>query len=113
LTVAVKGDWPDNEFTAQMTGETRADNTTACWRGLLSEASATAPLLLILEDGQWLDSASWALARLVVREVDPVLLVLTARPFGESPPPDFAHLREKTGTLCLWLEMLPPDETQS
>jgi tetratricopeptide (TPR) repeat protein len=111
LSVAVKGDWPDNDFTAQMTGETRADNTNRLLAHLLNEASATAPLLLVLEDCQWLDSPSWALARLVVREVNPVLLVLTARPLGDSAPSDLVHLREKPGTMNLRLEMLSSSET--
>ena len=50
LNVAVKGEWTDNEFTAQMTGETRADNTNRLLARLLGEASATAPLLLVLEE---------------------------------------------------------------
>jgi class 3 adenylate cyclase/tetratricopeptide (TPR) repeat protein len=113
LAVIVKGDWPDNDFTAQMTGEVRADNTNRLLIRLLNDAAATAPLLLILEDGHWLDSASWTLLRLVARRVGPLLLVLTTRPVGEAPPAEYAPLKQDPGTLWLRLEGLSLEETET
>jgi len=37
------------------------------------------PLLVVLEDGQWLDSASWRLARQLALHADELLLVVTLR----------------------------------
>ncbi len=84
LSAVLPGDWPANEITAQMTGEIRADNTNALLLRLLARAAATAPLLLTLDDCQWLDSASWTLARLAARDMPTLLLVLSTRPMGQS-----------------------------
>ncbi len=54
-------DLPDNDFTAQMSGEVRADNTLDMFIALLRSASAAGPLMIVLEDVHWLDSASWQL----------------------------------------------------
>jgi hypothetical protein len=66
-------DLPDNELTAQLTGEVRADNTRQLLVQLLQPTSATragraAPLPIVLDDAHWFDSASWALTRLGLRE---------------------------------------------
>ena len=83
---------PDNELTAQLTGEVRADNTRQLLVQLLQaaatgpRAAAASPLLLVLDDAHWFDSASWALARQVVARVRPLLLVLATRPLVEPLP---------------------------
>jgi predicted ATPase len=53
---------------------------------LLGAVSFEAPLLLVVDDVQWLDSQSWALLTRLVAQVerDPVLVVLTLRP-DEAP----------------------------
>ena len=49
-----------------------------------------APLLIVLDDAHWFDSASWALTRLVVARIRPLLLVLATRPLVEP----LLHSRE-------------------
>ncbi|MGB0385679.1 MAG: adenylate/guanylate cyclase domain-containing protein [Ardenticatenaceae bacterium] len=49
-------------------------------------------LLLIIEDAHWLDSASWALLRMVERDVRPLLLVMATRPIPEPVPPEYKKL---------------------
>src|SRR5262249_9964861 len=80
LGAVLPGDWPTNEFIAEMTGEIRADNTNRLLLRLLSRATAEAPLLVTLDDCQWLDSASWTLTPLAARDLAPMLLVLTSSP---------------------------------
>ncbi|MFL6251513.1 MAG: ATP-binding protein, partial [Actinomycetes bacterium] len=104
---------PDNELTAQLTGEVRADNTRELLLQLLQPPAATpagraAPLLLVLDDAHWLDSASWALARQVVVRVRPLLLVLATRPLIEPLPDDYRRLRQDPATEYLRLEPLSP-----
>lgn len=84
LGVVLALDLPDNELTSQMNGEVRADNTRRLLLRLL-QVAARQPLLLVLEDVHWLDSASWFLVQWVSREVRSVLLVATRRP--ELVPP--------------------------
>jgi class 3 adenylate cyclase/tetratricopeptide (TPR) repeat protein len=106
---------PDNELTAQLTGEVRADNTHQLLVQLLQPPVATpagraAPLLMVLDDAHWLDSASWALTSLVVARIRPLLLVLATRPLVEPLPDDYRRLRQDPSTEYLRLEPLsPPD----
>ena len=103
---------PDNELTAQLTGEVRADNTRELLVQLLQPPAATpagraARLLIVLDNARWLDSASWGLAQVVVR-VRPLLLVLATRPLVEPLPDDYRRLRQDPATEYLRLEPLSP-----
>jgi len=98
-------DWPDNELTSQMSGEGRANKTYDLLVGLLQQRASPGGLLLIIEDAHWLDSASWALLRLVQRDVQPLLLVMATRPIPEPVPPEYSKLLAN-GHL-LRLEALP------
>jgi hypothetical protein len=80
LNAVLALDIPQNDLTAHMTGQVRADNTHALLVRLLQDLARTRPLLIVLEDAHWLDSASWTLARLVAREVQPLWLVVVTRP---------------------------------
>ncbi len=108
-------DLPDNELTAQLTGEVRADNTRELLVQLLQAHAAAsggrAPLLVVLDDAHWFDSASWALARLVATRVRSLLLVLASRPLVEPLPNEYRQLREDPAADCLRLEPLGPQET--
>jgi class 3 adenylate cyclase/tetratricopeptide (TPR) repeat protein len=108
-------DLPDNELTAQLTGEVRAENTRQLLVQLLQPIAATpagraAPLLIVLDDAHWLDSASWAVARQMVAQVRPLLLVLAARPMVEPLPDDYRRLRQDPSIEHLRLEPLGPDD---
>ena len=69
-------------------------------------SGGASPLLLVLDDAHWFDSASWALARQVVARVRPLLLVLATRPLVEPLPDDYRRLRQDPATECLRLEPL-------
>ncbi len=70
----------DNALTAEMTGDVRADNTRRLLVSLLAEAAREQPLVLVIEDAHWLDSASAALLLDVARELPAALVAITARP---------------------------------
>jgi predicted ATPase/class 3 adenylate cyclase len=106
---------PDNELTAQLTGEVRAANTRELLVRLLQAAATgpgggTSPLLLVLDDAHWFDSASWALTRQVVAQVRPLLLVLATRPLVEPLPDDYRRLGQDPATERLQLEPLSPHD---
>ncbi|MEA3208313.1 MAG: hypothetical protein QOE70_1370 [Chthoniobacter sp.] len=103
-------DLPDNGATADMSGQVRADNTNELLLGLLQTACGTRPTALVLEDAHWLDSASWALALLAVRQLQPVLLVIATRPFDEAAPAESGQLLEATNLRHLRLEALDSSE---
>jgi tetratricopeptide (TPR) repeat protein len=73
-------DIPDTETTAQMNLENRADNTRDLLLTLLQrETNPGLPYLLLVEDAQWLDSASWQVLAALRERVRPWLILLTAR----------------------------------
>ena len=101
-------DFPENELTAEMTGEDRANNLNRMLTAVLMARAAVIPMLLILEDAHWLDTASWGLARVVARDVSPLLLVIATRP-PVDPSPDFIHFKQSTISRTVSLELLEPD----
>jgi class 3 adenylate cyclase/tetratricopeptide (TPR) repeat protein len=105
---------PDNDLTAEMSGEVRADNTidllVRLLAALTSPAEGQGGTLIVLEDAQWLDSASWALARRVSRDVAAALLVVVTRPLGESPPEDYVKLVRESRTVTVRLDPLSRED---
>lgn len=87
---------PDIDATRGMTGSNRRDATVELLVAFLSEAAASDPLLIIIDDLHWFDSASWAVAMAVARKVSPLLLVLLTRPM--IPQPHQMHELEDVGT---------------
>lgn len=103
----------DNDITAQMTGQVRADNTRDFLLHLLQTSANRSPKLVVLEDIHWLDTASWALTWLVSQQIKSVLLVVTTRPLAEPAPTEFTQLLKSPGALRLKLETLSPEDTLS
>ena len=101
---------PDNEVTAQMTGKVRAENTQKLLLQLLAKAADSAPHLLVLEDVHWFDPSSLALVALVVQQVQPLLVVLTARPFPDPVPSEVEPIRTGAGQNYLKLDTLALDD---
>ena len=106
LNIVLPLDLPENEFTAQLTGEVRANNTLELLLALLHTRTEAKPLVIIIDDAQWLDSASWVLTRLVNRELHPLLLVLVTRPLDTPPPAEYTAILEAATTQHLRLETL-------
>lgn len=101
---------PENIYTQILKGEGRASETNNWLSQLLKTYSAGQPLVIMLEDVHWLDSASWKLARLVSLDVQPVMLVLVSRPVGTPVPKEYQHFLDYPGALTLRLENLPAAE---
>lgn len=110
LNLVLPLELPENDVTASMDSEARADNTRDLLVRVLQRAARAAPLLVILEDAHWLDSASWALARLVRQRVRPALLVVSTRPLGDALPLELRQFIHASDTHKVTLEALAPDE---
>ena len=104
-------DLADNEVTAGMPGEVRAANLHDMIVALMSRAAASGPLVVVIEDVHWLDSASWTLAERVARDAGPLLLVLATRPMADPLPAVWSRLLEHPDTVRLVLGNLSSDET--
>jgi class 3 adenylate cyclase/tetratricopeptide (TPR) repeat protein len=102
-------DLPDNEYTVHMSGEVRAENTQDLVVHILSRQSRRSALVLIFEDAHWQDSATWALAKRVSRDVPGVLLVMSMRPMDVLPAD--AEILAHTGRAeTLHLDPLAADD---
>jgi class 3 adenylate cyclase/tetratricopeptide (TPR) repeat protein len=84
----------DNEQTAPLAGPARAEHTHDLLLALLQAAVTGGARVLMLDDAQWLDSASLALAQAARQRVHPLLLVLALRPPAAPAPPDWTDLRQ-------------------
>jgi class 3 adenylate cyclase len=111
LNTVLPTDLPENNLTAQMTGEIRAGNTQDLLVALLHARTEETPLLLVVEDAHWLDSASWALTRIISRDIPTLLLVIATRPLSDPLPAEYSALLARANTQRLVLSALPPDET--
>ncbi|HZM46853.1 MAG TPA: adenylate/guanylate cyclase domain-containing protein [Burkholderiales bacterium] len=108
LNVVFPLDLPENEITAQMKGELRADNTHDLLLGILRHTAS--PLLIIIEDAHWKDSASWAFTRLVARDVRSLLLVIATRPIPPPVPIEYGYIIMTPGAVKITLDLLAPEE---
>lgn len=101
---------PDNEATAQMRGQVRAENTYHLLTRLLQNAAAHRPLLIVLDDAHWMDAASWQLTLRVARQVEHVFLLLLTRPM-RTLLPAAADVLRLPGSHRLVLAPLTPEQT--
>ena len=103
---------PDNELTAAMDGNVRAENTKLLLTSILRSTTAEAPALIVVEDAQWLDSNSWALLLEVAQSVPRVLIAVTMRPPDEPLEP-YARLRALPSTEVVVLDPLSAGEIRT
>lgn len=78
-------DVPDNDLTRSFSPQLRKASLEALLVDLLRARAAAHPLVIVLDDCQWMDELSRDLFAAVARAVDelPVLVLLTYRPTGE------------------------------
>jgi class 3 adenylate cyclase/tetratricopeptide (TPR) repeat protein len=113
LNAVLPLDLIDNELTVQMQGQVRADNTRDLLLQLLQNAAIRSPKVIVMEDAQWLDSASWALL-VALRQrtrAGPLLLAIVTRSLSDAAPAEYRELLSFRGTRHLNLDSLTPDET--
>ncbi len=103
-------DLPENEFTVAMVGQVRADNTQDLIVRLLQHRADRGPIVLVLEDGHWFDSASWSLTYRVAQRVRPIALMIMTRSVGDPPPLPYRLLLGLPGVLHLRLDALGPED---
>ncbi len=114
LATMVSTNVEDSDLTAGMEPELRGENTLRLLAAIVRDAPRTGPLVLVIDDGHWVDSATWAIAERVVREVPSLLLVIATRPFGEGSgrlaPEEYTRLLEDEHTQHVVLSELSPVE---
>ena len=76
-------DLAETEVTEGLAAKGRAEGRQDLLVRLLARAVASRKTVLIMDDSQWLDSASWALLEAVHRQIEGLLLVIVTRPLLE------------------------------
>ena len=104
---------PDNELTSAMIGEIRSSNIREVLTRVLSHAADHRPLLIVLEDLHWFDSASWALLVDVQQKVRPIFLALNTRPLSDPVPAQFKQLLDYPGARFTKLEAMMLDDVEA
>jgi len=113
LDVLLPPVFPENEFTSAMGGEIRGGNIRELLVRLLNHEAARSPLLIVLEDLHWLDSASWKLLGDVYGKVRPVLLLLNTRPLAISVPDEFKQIADAPETNFVKLDAMLLDDVEA
>lgn len=104
---------PDNELTSAMSGEIRGGNVRELLTRLLAFEASQAPVLIVLEDLHWFDSASWALLEDVQQQVRPLFLALNTRPLSDPIPAEFKEILDALGTRLVKLEAMMLDDVEA
>ena len=103
----------NNDLTSAMTGEIGASNTREVLTSVLAYETKQAPLLIVMEDLHWFDSASWALLVDVQQKVRPIMLAVNTRPLPDPVPVEFKQLIETPDTQFIKLEAMMLDDVES
>lgn len=96
---------PETGITEGLSGKARAERTHAFIAGILRAAAGLSPVMIVLENAQWLDSASWAQVLEISASVDRLMLVIVTRPGLDSE--DFRRLLKAPVTSKILLGNLP------
>jgi class 3 adenylate cyclase/tetratricopeptide (TPR) repeat protein len=110
LASVLPGDFPDTLRIAALPGHARAEATRHLLSNILKTFYSGIRMVLIIDDAQWLDSASWALLQDVVALHTQLFLLLATRPLGESPPSEFQALLKNKQTHILRLKPMEDQE---
>ena len=77
----------DNEVTKHLTGEARMNATINLIVRVLAAKLGHGRSVVVFEDVHWMDSSSWAVLRAALKEVRPLLVLLTSRPLPQKTRP--------------------------
>lgn len=104
--------WPASLY-EQLQPRFRFENTLYAFKALLQVESLRQPVIVVLEDAQWLDSASLQLLQAIVRppHLFPYAILSACRPQDDGHLPEFS-LEEEIPQETIWLSTLNADQTR-
>lgn len=106
-------EFPESEIVVEMSPKARAETARHLLVRLFRSVVDSRPTMIVFEDAQWLDSASWALAEAVQRQIQPLLLVLVARISEQERTDDLRRFLDRDGVLRITLERLTQNEVMT
>lgn len=106
-------DLPETNLTQQMTSQARSIAIQQILTGLIATALDDNPILLAIDDFQWLDTSSAAVLATLVRLLPNLLIVTASRPIDAGREPELMTLlQETTGDRINLGAMSAPDVRQ-
>jgi hypothetical protein len=100
---------PETALTAAMEPQGRADALRDLVAAIVRVSAARAPLLVILDDAHWFDSASWAMTAAAARLAPQALFLVATRPLMEPQPPAYRQLLAAGAESMRVLPLVPAD----
>ena len=98
--------WEDNADTKSLEGSGRAERTRELLAAILTTTAAARPLLIILNDVQWIDGASAALLTRLAEQAAAILIVASLTPEAGRDTPWLAELERARAVKVLDLAPL-------
>jgi class 3 adenylate cyclase/tetratricopeptide (TPR) repeat protein len=98
----------ETAITSALNAQARADALHGLMLDVLQGIARSEPLVLLLEDAHWMDSASWTLALLAAQQVGPLLVVVATRPPSEGGATEVRRMLGLPGAELVALETLDP-----
>eukprot|EP00002_Diphylleia_rotans_P011810 TRINITY_DN2323_c0_g1_i6.p1 TRINITY_DN2323_c0_g1~~TRINITY_DN2323_c0_g1_i6.p1 ORF type:complete len:1746 (-),score=294.17 TRINITY_DN2323_c0_g1_i6:498-5735(-) len=103
---------PDNEVTEELLGDVRVDAAVEVLIRILTWNSKESTLVII-DNGQWFDSASWSFARQISMRIPNLMVVISLRPLSIPEPPRYTELVQTQGVIRMRLGPLSHEESVS
>eukprot|EP00002_Diphylleia_rotans_P027014 TRINITY_DN5405_c0_g1_i1.p1 TRINITY_DN5405_c0_g1~~TRINITY_DN5405_c0_g1_i1.p1 ORF type:complete len:2405 (+),score=475.09 TRINITY_DN5405_c0_g1_i1:72-7286(+) len=100
----------DNEVTEEYVGDVRVDAAMEVLIRIMQASSQTSTLV-ILDNCQWFDSASWAMCKEIAHKVPNTMLVVSLRPMPAPEPPRYLELIAASGVNMMKLGPLSQEES--
>ncbi len=110
LNAVIPLDMPESSYTNSLSGQALAEATRSFFLNLFYMLLSRIPTLIIIEDVQWIDSASWTLLLAVSQHIPSLLVTITTRPLGESPPDPYTRLVYAPDTHAMRLEPMSRED---
>ena len=110
LSAALGIQLAESAQTRQLTARRRAEVVRELVVHLMDNMAADGPLLLVLDDVHWIDTATWGLVRAVFERIDGLRLLMASRPADDTSCEDEAELRQSPGVETLELQPLNVQE---
>jgi len=108
INAIIPGALPESSWTERMEGEGRAEHTRSLLILLLRRyAAAGAPVVILLDDVHWMDSASVALLEALADSAPELFIALGVQPVGGRTTPIFERIYDRPGARYISVDPLP------
>ncbi len=100
----------ETDYSSGMRNEIRAENIRFLIGQLLQQEAQDKRVTIVIDDAQWMDSASWELLDSLIRDLKNTLFIVLTQPFSERSPTSFDQILDLSGTTRLVLSAMSKAE---